>query len=113
MLGGGSDRLKRINATRVQGNLFAQACVRYGVGSAQCPRDQLTSFAALTKRKYPTAYREIVAPLLATGRSNIGLSGLQQLQLSYLSKRQSAPDFASYAHLIRGSSSGSFRGLRL
>lgn len=87
--------------------------MRFGVGSAQCPRPKLESFARTAQRRYPNAYRQILAPLLATGRSQIDLGGLQALQRQYLLKRQGAPDFSQYAPLIGSSSSSSSRGLRL
>lgn len=115
LLGGGSDRLKRINPARVSGNLFAQACVRYGVGSPQCPRSELQAFANVAQRRYPNAFARILNPLLQRGQSEIGLAGLQQLNRQYLQKRQAAPDFQRYAALAGGGGSGraAAGGLRL
>lgn len=55
-----------IVATRAGGAAFALACQTYGVDTPQCPLADLQAWATLSATRYPTAYAETFAPLLAS-----------------------------------------------
>jgi len=55
-----------IVATRAGGAAFALACQTYGVDTVQCPLADLQAWATLSATRYPTAYAETFAPLLAS-----------------------------------------------
>ena len=93
-----SSRYATINPQRIAGNAFAQGCVRYGVGSAQCPTSELDRWAQITRSRYPAAYATVIQPLIA--RQAVPLTYLQQLARDYLQKRTSAPGVQEAARLL-------------
>jgi len=100
LLGVGARRAPTISQARISGNAFAQGCVRFGVGSSQCPVGELQGWADRSRTRYPNAYAKIFAPLLAGQQVQGGLGYVQGLASRYLMKRRGAAGFARAAQRL-------------
>lgn len=110
LVGKRPSRYSTISGARIEGNAFAQGCIRSGVGSAACPVGQLEQWASLSRTRYPAAYASVFAPLLA--RRPVAMGYVQGLARRYLSKRTQAPGFAQAAARLgvaAQASGGSYR----
>jgi hypothetical protein len=98
LFGVGVRRAPTISQARISGNAFAQGCVRFGVGSSQCPVGELQGWADRSRTRYPNAYAQVFAPLLA--RRPVQLGYLQNLATRYLAPRARARGAAAAAQRL-------------